>query len=84
MPEFLINQPFDGQPTSVGNENMVALAAAASKIQVDKAYGVVLRRGAHNEGQPGARPRDGAGGYGDYFRDLNDNKINIAYHGDIN
>jgi len=83
LPEFFINLPFNGQAASVGNGNMVAFVAV-SKTQVDKAYAVALQHGARNEGAPGARCRYGAGYYGAYFRDLDGNKVHIAYRGDIN
>jgi len=49
-----LTRPFNGQPMSVGNGVMVALAAK-NKAQVDRIYKLALSLGATDEGAPGPR-----------------------------
>jgi len=63
--------PFDKNEATVGNGNMVALAAG-SKENVDRIYKKALELGATDEGPPGARS---PAFYGGYFRDLDGNKF---------
>ncbi len=72
-----ITKPFDGNPPSVGNGVMVALAAT-SKEQVDAIYAKAIELGAADEGKPGPR---GDGFYAGYFRDLDGNKVNAFFMG---
>ena len=72
-----ITIPFDGQPATVGNGVMIALAAS-SKEQVDKLYAKAMSLGATDEGKPGARMDNF---YAAYFRDLDGNKLNFFYMG---
>jgi predicted lactoylglutathione lyase len=67
-----VTKPFDGQPMSVGNGVMVALAAE-DRAQVDRIYKLALALGGTDEGPPGER---GEGFYAAYFRDLDGNKLN--------
>ena len=62
--------PFDGQPATVGNGMMVALAAK-DRAQVDRLHALALSLGGTDEGAPGQRP----GAYAAYFRDLDGNKL---------
>lgn len=64
--------PFDGQPPSVGNGVMVALAARSPE-QVQALHAQALALGGQDEGAPGDR---GGGFYAAYFRDLDGNKLN--------
>ncbi|KAA5804619.1 VOC family protein [Alkalicaulis satelles] len=64
--------PYDGQPATVGNGVMVALAAR-DETQVDRLYQIALDQGGTCEGPPGPR---GEGFYAAYFRDLDGNKLN--------
>lgn len=66
--------PFDGQPASVGNGVMVALAAR-DPAQVDRLYALALAHGGSDEGAPGPRGEGGAF-YAAYFRDPDGNKLN--------
>jgi predicted lactoylglutathione lyase len=68
-----VTVPFDGQPMSIGNGVMAALAAK-DKAQVDRVYKLALSLGATCEGPPGARGDSGF--YAAYFRDLDGNKLN--------
>jgi catechol 2,3-dioxygenase-like lactoylglutathione lyase family enzyme len=69
--------PFDKQPATTGNGNMVALAAS-SREQVDRLHARALELGGSDEGPPGQR-WDGL--YAAYFRDLDGNKLNACYMG---
>ncbi|WP_269630942.1 VOC family protein [Pelomonas sp. BJYL3] len=71
-PGFGVLRPFDGQPASVGNGVMVALAVD-SQEKVQALYAKALALGATDEGAPGER---GGGFYAAYFRDLDGNKLN--------
>jgi catechol 2,3-dioxygenase-like lactoylglutathione lyase family enzyme len=67
-----LTTPFDGQPASVGNGVMVALAAKDT-AQVQRLYDIALANGGSCEGGPGDR----AGGFhAGYFRDPDGNKLN--------
>ena len=73
-----ITKPFDGNPPTVGNGIMVALAAE-SQEQVDAIYAKAIELGAQDEGKPG--PRGDGGFYAGYFRDLDGNKLNAFFIG---
>ena len=70
-----LTRPFDGEPASVGNGVMVALAAK-DKAQVDRLHALALSLGGTCEGPPGARSE---GFYAAYFRDLDGNKICVIH-----
>lgn len=63
--------PHDGEPATVGNGVMVALAAR-DRATVDGAHAAALSLGAVDEGAPGPR---GDAFYGAYFRDPDGNKL---------
>lgn len=69
-------KPFNGNPATIGNGTMVALAAS-SKEQVDRVHAKALALGGSDEGAPGQR---GDGFYAAYFRDLDGNKLNVYHH----
>jgi len=67
--------PYDGQPASGGNGQMVSFKAD-SQEQIKQAYDIALAHGATDEGAPGFRPEDATSGfYGAYFRDAAGNKL---------
>ncbi|OHV18336.1 glyoxalase [Methylorubrum extorquens] len=66
-----LTKPYDGNPATVGNGVMVALAAK-DREQVDHLHRLALELGGSNEGNPGPR----GGFYAAYFRDLDGNKLN--------
>ncbi|HMM15020.1 MAG TPA: VOC family protein [Parvibaculum sp.] len=68
-------KPYDGNPATVGNGNMVSLAVG-SRENVDKIHAKALALGGKDEGAPGLR---GGNFYGAYFRDLDGNKL-CAFH----
>lgn len=72
-PAFAITKPFDGQPATVGNGVMIALAARSPE-DVDRLHKKALELGASDEGEPGPR---GSRFYCGYFRDLDGNKLNL-------
>ena len=71
-PGIAVCLPHDGEPASVGNGGMVALAADSPE-RVDEIYNKAIALGATCEGKPGQR-MDSA--YAGYFRDLDGNKFN--------
>lgn len=72
-PGLGIMLPYDGQPATVGNGVMVALAAP-DRATVDRVYAKAMALGAQDEGPAGPR---GEGFYAAYFRDLDGNKLNV-------
>ena len=73
-PGLSVTHPFDGQPASVGNGTMVALAADTPEI-VDRVHAKAIELGGADEGPAG--PRGDEGFYAGYFRDLDGNKLNV-------
>jgi catechol 2,3-dioxygenase-like lactoylglutathione lyase family enzyme len=67
-----LTKPFDGNPATVGNGVMAALAAK-DRAQVDRLYNLAMSLGARDEGAPGERF---PGFYAAYFRDPDGNKLN--------
>ena len=72
QPSVAITKPFDGEPATVGNGVMVALAAKDQE-QVKQLHAKALELGGTDEGAPG--PRGDGGFYAGYFRDLDGNKL---------
>ena len=74
QPDFYVKSPFDGQPASAGNGNMVAFEAR-SQQQVQKLHAAALAAGGLDEGQLGFRASYGPHFYVGYLRDPQGNKI---------
>ncbi len=72
-PNFGVVGPFNGEPATVGNGTMIALAAETHE-QIRQVYDKAIELGAADEGAPGWRGEPG-GFYGAYFRDLDGNKL---------
>ena len=72
-PALSVTKPFDGNPATVGNGVMVALAVD-SQEKVDEVHKRAMELGGKDEGAPG--PRGDSGFYAGYFRDLDGNKLN--------
>ena len=72
-PLIAVLTPFDGEPASVGNGMMVALAAE-NKDMVHKLHEVACASGGNCDGEPGPRG-DGGRFYVAYFRDPDGNKL---------
>ena len=75
-PALSVTKPADGNPSTVGNGVMVAIALDAAE-KVDAFHKKALELGGTDEGAPG--PRGDGGFYAGYFRDLDGNKLNAFY-----
>ncbi|MBV6324741.1 VOC family protein [Duganella violaceipulchra] len=78
-PLFIIGKPYDGQPATCGNGQMVALMAP-TRAAVDRAHASALAHGGTCEGAPALRPHYHANYYGAYFRDPDGNKLCVVCH----
>lgn len=74
-PAISVTRPYDGQPATVGNGMMVALAVD-SKEMVHKVHAKALELGGTDEGAAGPRME---GFYAGYFRDPDGNKLNVFF-----
>ena len=79
-PALCIMLPHDGQPATVGNGVMAAIAAD-SREQVDRIHEKAIELGGSDEGPPGLRAEGGEGFYAAYFRDLDGNKLDVFSYG---
>ena len=77
-PAMSVTKPFDGNPATVGNGMMVALAVD-SQEKVNALHAKAIELGGTDEGAPG--PRGDSGFYAGYFRDLDGNKLNAFFMG---
>ena len=74
-PGVAVTLPYDKQPATVGNGNMIALTVE-QRAHVDALYAKALELGGTCEGPPGLRGDEGPQAfYGAYFRDLDGNKL---------
>lgn len=74
-PALAVCKPFDGNPATAGNGNMVAIPCD-SRARVEALYTKALELGATDEGPPGLRSDEGPQAfYGAYFRDPDGNKL---------
>ncbi|QQZ40032.1 VOC family protein [Pseudomonas sp. SK3(2021)] len=78
-PLLVIGAPFDGQPATSGNGQMIALLAP-DHATVDQAHALALANGGTCEGPPGLRPHYHPDYYGAYFRDPDGNKLCVCCH----
>lgn len=78
-PLFIIGTPYDGQPATPGNGQMLAFLAK-DRGTVDRAFRIALELGGRSEGEPGLRPHYHADYYGAYFRDPDGNKLCVVCH----
>jgi catechol 2,3-dioxygenase-like lactoylglutathione lyase family enzyme len=74
-----ITLPFDGQPATVGNGSMPALAAP-SQDAVKHFHAAALAHGGTDEGAPGLRPY-GLAFFAAYVRDPDGNKLSAVHEG---
>lgn len=72
--------PFDKQPATPGNGNMVGLLCQ-SPDEARAAHAAALAHGAVNEGDPGPRPQYAPDFFGGYIRDPDGNKISFVHFG---
>ena len=82
LPRFYVYSPFNGQPATAGNGNMVALLASSTEA-ANEAYTCAMACGGKDEGRPDIRPHYGHGYFGAYLRDPDGNKLHIVYRGDL-
>lgn len=75
-----VTKPFNGEPATVGNGVMAAIAAP-DRATVDAIYKKAIALGGTDEGEPGLRGGDDSTFYAAYFRDLDGNKLNAFYMG---
>ena len=74
-PALAVCKPYDGNPASAGNGNMVAIPCD-SRARVDAFHAKALELGASDEGAPGLRSDEGPQAfYGAYVRDPDGNKL---------
>jgi catechol 2,3-dioxygenase-like lactoylglutathione lyase family enzyme len=78
-PLFLIGRPFNREPVSPGNGQMIALLAP-DRAAVDRCHATALAHGASCEGAPGLRRHYHPNYYGAYFRDPDGNKLCVCCH----
>lgn len=78
-PLFVICKPFDGQPHTPGNGQLIAFQAA-SRQMVRVAHQSALDHGGSCEGKPGLRLQYHPNYYGAYFRDPDGNKFCVTCH----
>ncbi len=76
-PMLAVCTPYNGEPASPGNGNMVSIAPGSKEL-VDALHAKALEQGATDEGAPGQR-MDGF--YGAYFRDPDGNKVCFCHFG---
>ena len=74
QPGLAATKPYDGQPATVGNGTMVALAVKTPE-QVQALHARAMSLGGKDEGAPGPRGEEGL--YAGYFRDPDGNKLNV-------
>lgn len=74
-PGVAVTAPYDKNPATVGNGNMIALTVD-ERAKVDALHAKALELGGTCEGPPGLRGDEGPQAfYGAYFRDLDGNKL---------
>lgn len=74
-PGVAVTRPYDKQPATVGNGNMIAIVMD-SRDKVDAFHAKALELGGSCEGLPGLRTPEGDRAfYGAYFRDPEGNKF---------
>lgn len=78
--ELGVLSPFDGQPATSGNGNMVSMVAV-DRACVDKVHALALVSGGANEGSPGLRGDPSIQFYAAYFRDPDGNKLCVFHVG---
>ncbi len=77
-PEFWVQIPIDGKPSTVGNGSHVGFVAS-SKQAVHAFHESAVEEGGTDDGAPGPRPDYGESYYGCFIRDLDGNKIEATY-----
>jgi len=78
-PLFIIGAPYNGEPATPGNGQMIALLAPSHKA-VAQCHAAALTLGGVCEGPPGLRPQYHPNYFGAYFRDPDGNKLCVCCH----
>ena len=78
FPEFWVQTPIDGNPSSVGNGTHIGFIAP-DLASVDAFHRAALNAGAADDGPPGPREEYGAPSYGCFVRDPDGHKVEAAY-----
>lgn len=78
-PVILVGRPWNGEPASPGNGQMVALLAG-SRPAVDAFHAAACANGGTCDGPPGLRPEYHPDYYGAYVRDPEGNKLCACCH----
>ncbi len=78
FPEFWVQTPIDGQPSSVGNGGHIGFIAP-SKEAVHAFHEAALYAGGKDDGAPGPRPHYGEPYYGCFVRDPDGHKIEATF-----
>lgn len=78
-PLLVIAPAFNGEASTPGNGQMIALLAA-NRESVRRCHAIALENGALCEGAPGLRPQYHPDYYGAYFRDPDGNKLCVCCH----
>lgn len=73
-PQFVINMPIDGKPSTTANGSQVSFLCA-SRSAVDAAWSVAISQSASDLGAPGVRPQYAADFYAAYCSDPEGNKL---------
>lgn len=76
QPGLVVTRPYNGEPATAGNGNMVALAVD-SRDTVERVHTRALELGGTDEGAPGLRGPEAMGFYAGYFRDPEGNKLAV-------
>lgn len=79
QPAVAVTRPYNGQPATAGNGNMIALVVD-SRARVDALHAKALALGGSCEGPPGLRGSEAMGFYAAYFRDPEGNKLAAFNH----
>lgn len=77
-PQFVINLPFDGKPSTTANGSQVSFLCA-SRSAVDAAWSAAISQSALDLGAPGVRTRYAADFYAAYCSDPEGNKLCFVY-----
>ncbi|MDA8447627.1 VOC family protein [Paracidovorax valerianellae] len=73
-PQFVVNEPINGEPSSTANGSQVSFLCASPTV-VDAAWTVALSNSATDLGAPGIRPRYAADFYAAYCLDPEGHKL---------
>ncbi len=78
--KFWVAPPFNGEPASPGNGQMLCLPAR-NRAEVDGFHAAAMALGAKDEGAPGIREIYSPTWYAAYLRDPSGNKLAVMFEG---